>query len=161
MTASDTIHTESDSESLMKLTFRPYIESDRLACIDIFDANCPEYFAPNERQDYDEFLQSAPEDYEICEGDGRILGAFGLFVDSENVKTLNWILLDTHAQGLGVGSKIMERVIHIVRASETMTVRIAASHKSAPFFARFGATTISSTKDGWGPNMDRVDMLLS
>ena len=145
----------------MNTTFRPYGDSDRQACVGIFDLNCPEYFAPNERQDYEEFLGGAPADYEVCEGEGRILGAFGLFADGENTKTLNWIMLDPQTQGMGVGSKIMERVIDLGRVSETKAVRIAASHKSAPFFAKFGATTISSSKDGWGPGMDRIDMVLS
>jgi len=51
--------------------------------------------------------------------------------------------------------------MRFVRASETRTVSIATSHKSAPFFVRFGAAVTSSTKDGWGPDMDRIDMLLS
>ena len=128
--------------------------------MDIFDANCPEYFAPNERQEYEHFLEEVPDDYEVCEADGRVCGAFGLFDDGENVKVINWILLDPKAQGIGAGSKIMERVESLCRASETKTVRIAASHKSAPFFARFGANTTSFTKDGWGLGMDRVDMEL-
>ena len=70
-------------------TFRQYKASDRQACIDIFDANCPEYFAPNERQDYDEFLCNSPQDYEVCECDGRVLGAFGLFAHHEMEETLN------------------------------------------------------------------------
>jgi len=146
---------------LKNITFRPYRASDRQACIDIFDANCPEYFAPNERQDFDEFLDSAPQDYEICERDGRVLGAFGLIAHGVKEKTLNWILLDPQAQGMGVGSEIMHRVIHRSRASDSTTVRIAASHKSAPFFAHFGAATKSTKKGGWGPGMDRVDMELS
>ena len=39
-------------------------------------------------------------------------------------------------------------------------VSIAASHKSAPFFARFGARIVETTPDGWGPGMHRVDMEL-
>ena len=142
------------------INFRAYRDADRQACTSIFDANCPEYFASNERQEYEEFLERVPDEYEVCEVDGRVLGAFGLSVEDKNVKVLNWILLNPQAQGIGVGSKIMERVIHLGRTSKTRLVRIAASHKSAPFFARFGATTASSTKDGWGPGMDRVDMEL-
>lgn len=160
MAAGDTIAWSQSDESVTNVTFRPYNKSDKQACIDIFDANCPEYFAPDERQDYDEFLESAPQGYEICEGDGRVMGAFGLFDYGENEKTLNWILLDPNTQGIGVGSKIMERVMLQARTLGTMTVRIAASHKSAPFFAKFGATTVSTTRDGWGPDMDRIDMLL-
>ena len=141
-------------------TFRPYRASDRQACIDIFDANCPQYFAPNERQDYDDFLAKSPQEYEVCESDGRVLGAFGLSAHNEKEETLNWILLDPETQGMGVGSEIMHRVIHRCRSSEITTVKIAASHKSAPFFAHFGAATISTTKDGWGPGMGRVDMEL-
>jgi GNAT superfamily N-acetyltransferase len=77
-----------------------------------------------------------------------------------NVKTLCWIMLDPRTQGIGIGSKIMERAIHLARASQTDVVKIAASHKSAPFFAKFGARPVKFTKDGWGPGMDRVDMEL-
>jgi N-acetylglutamate synthase-like GNAT family acetyltransferase len=126
----------------------------------IFDANCPEFFAPNERQDYLGFLEGEPDGYEVCKVEGRVCGAFGLFADSQDVKRLNWILIDPHAQGIGVGSKIMQRVMESGHQSQTRVVKIAASHKSAAFFARFGAIVISSTKDGWGPGMDRVDMEL-
>ena len=126
----------------------------------MFDANCPEFFAPNERQDYESFLQDVPEAYEVCIFDGRLLGAFGLLTNGKNEKRINWILIDTDTQGLGIGSKIMERAIHLARTSNTKTVNIAASQKSAPFFARFGAIVTATTKDGWGSGMDRVDMVL-
>lgn len=142
------------------ITFRPYCSTDNEACSSIFDANCPGFFAPNERREYEEFLERVPDAYEVCEVNGTVLGAFGLFVDGKNAKKLNWILLDPQTQGSGVGSKIMKRVIQTGRESQTRIVRIAASHKSAPFFAKFGATTTSSIKDGWGPGMDRVDMEL-
>ena len=144
----------------MGTDFRPYCSADYQACTDIFDANCPGFFAPVERQEYESFLGDVSENYEVCEVDGRICGAFGLLDDGKNEKRLNWIMLDPQTQGLGIGSNIMERVIHLGRTSETRIVRIAASQKSAPFFARFGATTTSSTKDGWGSGMDRVDIVL-
>lgn len=140
--------------------FRQYQEPDRQACTTIFDANCPTFFARNERQDYEEFLDNVSADYEVCEVEGEVVGAFGLFGNGENEKTLNWILLDPQTQGVGVGSKIMERVIQLSRTSRTSVVKIAASHKSAPFFAKFGALATSSINNGWGPGMDRVDMEL-
>ena len=145
---------------MISISFRPYCSVDKQACTSIFDANCPEFFAPNEREEYHKFLDCAPEGYEVCEVDGRVLGAFGLFGDGEEAKTLNWILLDPQTHGMGVGSKIMERVIHLGRASEAKKVRIAASHKSAPFFSKFGARTTATSSDGWGPGMHRVDMVL-
>ncbi len=145
---------------MIDITFRPYYNSDNEACMRIFDANCPEFFAPNERDDYQQFLAQIPDGYEICEVNGLALGAFGLFDDGPGEKTLNWILLDPQSQGLGVGSRIMDRVMHLGRAAEATRVRIAASQKSAPFFEKFGAKANSTITDGWGPGMHRVDMIL-
>jgi len=144
----------------MSTIFRSYCSTDFQACTDIFDANCPEFFAPNERQEYEEFLKDVSQAYDVCEVDGQVLGAFGLFDDGTNEKRLNWILLDPQSQGIGIGLKIMERVLHLGRKTRTKSVNIAASQKSAPFFAKFGATITTITENGWGPGMHRVDMVL-
>jgi GNAT superfamily N-acetyltransferase len=140
--------------------FRPYRPTDIDSCLGIFDANCPKNFAPNERDEYQCFLDDVTADYEVCEADGQVLGAFGLFDNGEGRRRLNWILLDPNTQGMGIGSKIMARVIHLGAAAGVGTVDIAASHMSAPFFAKFGATIVLTTKDGWGEGMDKVDMHL-
>ena len=144
----------------MEVIFKPYGNSDYQSCIEIFDANCPEYFAPNERQDYREFLADRPAAYEVCKADGVVVGAFGLLDDDAGAKQLNWILLNPQAQGIGIGKKIMERVIQLGQESSVSQVNIAASQKSAPFFARFGATPTTTTVEGWGPGLDRVNMVL-
>ncbi|HEX8779387.1 MAG TPA: GNAT family N-acetyltransferase [Rhodanobacter sp.] len=142
------------------IRFRPYAVADFAACLDLFDANCPEFFAPNERADYSAFLKPGPEGYEVCVVDGEIVGAFGFIGDGAGRKHLNWILLDPRYQGAGIGSAIMHRVEALARASGSALVCIAASHKSAPFFGRFGARAIKVVPDGWGPGMHRVDMEL-
>jgi hypothetical protein len=78
----------------------------------------------------------------------------------DNEKRLVWILLDPRTQGAGIGLKIMERVIYLGRTSDAELIRISASHKSAPFFEKFGASTVLFTKDGWGPDMHKVEMEL-
>ena len=131
------------------------------SCLAIFDANCPTYFAPNERTDYEDFLATSPPEYEVCEFSERVVAAFGLITDEKSGVSLNWIMLDPQSQGIGLGSAIMERVLSQGRALDVPLIMIAASHKSAPFFSRFGAVAKEHTKDGWGPGMDRVDMELA
>jgi GNAT superfamily N-acetyltransferase len=145
-----------------KVTFRPYRVSDLQTCLDIFDANCPEYFAPNERADYEEFLSACPEGYELCEESGIVMGAFGIFdIDADaNAKALNWILLDPNSQGQGIGSSIMERTSGLARAAGASVLHIATSQKAKWFFAKFGAEVILVTEHGWGTDMHRVDMAL-
>ena len=143
----------------MRPSFRNYASTDQQTCLSLFDANCPEFFAPNERQDYLDFLRSAPIGYEVCELGGSIVAAFGLIRNSERTD-LNWIMLDPASQGLGIGSAIMQRVLGMANEAGISTIRIAASQKSAPFFARFGAVSTQRTEDGWGRGLDRIDMVL-
>lgn len=143
-----------------KTTFRPYRPEDRPACLRIFDANCPHFFAADERDDYASFLDAEHGDYETCEANGRVIGAFGLSDDERGTLTLNWIMLDPDSHGSGLGSTIMRRVNERLNRSGARELHIAASHKSAPFFEKFGARPVATTENGWAPGMHRVDMRL-
>ena len=138
--------------------FRPYQPADLAACLALFDGNCPEYFAPNERNDYQGFLAAAPAGYEVCLVGGRIVGAFGVLREASGL-SLRWILLAPEAQGRGLGRAIMNCVAETAR-TQGGPLSIAASHKSAPFFANFGARAVHHTPNGWGPGMHRVDLRL-
>ncbi len=142
------------------ISFKSLSLTHRHSCLALFDANCPEFFAPNERSDYETFLNAVPAGYEVCLVGDEIVGAFGLIGSDPGCANLNWILLDPKSQGRGIGSAIMKRVVESARAAGIAVIRIAASHKSAPFFARFGAVAVRSTPDGWGPGMHRIDMEL-
>lgn len=139
--------------------FAPYTLEKRDKSVALFDANCPAFFAPNEREGYLTFLDTARGGYRVCLIEDEVVGAFGVFDDlSTGAVHLNWIMIDPAFQGSGIGRAIMEEARRCARASGHSVVRIAASHLSAPFFARFGARQVSYTAHGWGPDMHRVDM---
>lgn len=138
--------------------FRPYAATDLAQCLSLFDENCPEFFALNERVDYGAFLHQEPSRYWVCVVAGRVAGAFGLFAREHGAPSLNWILISSHVQGTGIGSQMMQRTMEEARRQGCRVIDIAASHKSAPFFARFGAIKVSEVPDGWGPGMHRIDM---
>lgn len=138
--------------------FRAYTTADAAACLALFDANCPGHFAPNERADYSAFLDAVPDGYEVCGLDGAIAGAYGVHAIDDDNAALHWILLAPAAQGHGLGAAIMARAMDTLAARGHGTLHISASHKSAPFFARFGAVEDARIVDGWGPGMHRVEM---
>jgi GNAT superfamily N-acetyltransferase len=140
---------------------RAFEPKDRHACLALFDDNCPEFFAANERADYAAFLDAAPQSYRVGVTADGIVAAFGLRhdIDPERCR-LTWILIAAAWQGRGIGRRIMAEVTELGKAAGAPCIDIAASHKSAPFFARFGATAVRQQRDGWGPGMHRVDMEL-
>ena len=145
----------------MQPTFRAYRTVDESECLALFDANCPAFFAPNEREDYQTFLRDDVRRYEVCLIGDRLVGAFGVLPSPTGSLALRWILLSPNVQGLGIGSAIMARVLDVVRTHGGGPLQIAASHKSAPFFSKFSARQVAVTPDGFGPGMHRVDMVLT
>jgi GNAT superfamily N-acetyltransferase len=146
-------------------TFRAFEVDDTLACMALFDANCPGSFAPNERDAYQAFLASlsgGTDDYEVCLEGQALVGAFGLtHRDVSHSTSLRWIVIAPGAQGRGLGRELMARALAGARRRGSTQLQIAASQVSAPFFSRFGAVETLTTPDGWGPGMHRVDMVLA
>ncbi|WP_394201958.1 GNAT family N-acetyltransferase [Shewanella waksmanii] len=146
------------------IQFRHFHCQDKPACLQIFDLNCPTYFAPNERNDFNAFFDShvsTNQGYEVCLVNNHIVGACGLLGDSLKVKSINWILIAPEQQGLGIGAPMMEGALMLSKQQQLSHINIAASHLSAPFFAKYGAQVVSETTDGWGAGMHRVDMVLA
>jgi len=144
----------------MDISFRTYSQNDKEECLSLFDENCPEYFSPNEREDYEDFLAATPKGYEVLVYDDEIVGVFGLFRESDIEAKLDWILLSQNRQGDGLGSLIMNRVISQATESSFQIITIATSHKAYKFFLKKGASIISEKQNGWGPGMHRIDMEL-
>lgn len=144
----------------MDISFCTYSDNDKEACLSLFDENCPEYFAPNEREDYEGFLSAGPKEYQVCSCGDEIVGVFGLFKTCDVEAKLNWILLSPKRQGGGLGSLIMERVKSQANLASFQRITIATSHKAYKFFLKKGASIISETQNGWGPGMHRIDMEL-
>jgi N-acetylglutamate synthase-like GNAT family acetyltransferase len=143
-----------------KPQFRPFEATDKKSCLTLFDRNSPEYFSPNERMEYAQFLDSRPDYYQVCILDNHVIGAYGIYTASGSCASLHWILFSPPVQGHGLGSIVMSLAIEELKEKKIPLLNISASHKSAPFFARFGAKDIKTTPDGWGHGMHRIDMEL-
>jgi len=139
--------------------FVDYEISYKLACLNLFDRNCPRFFAVNERTDYDNYLSAKPVGYKCLQLEGQTVGAVGLCEVKAGIGEMNWILLEPESQGIGLGKLMMNFVANDAKLLELNTIRIAASHLSAPFFAKFGAKVVSKIDNGWGIGMHREDMI--
>jgi len=142
------------------IAVRGYAAGDTAACLALFDRNCPTYFAPNERADFAAYLAAWAPDYRVCERGGAVVAAFGVAIGSAGRARLNWIMVDPAAHGGGIGAAILAEARQAARRAGAEVIDIAASHLSAPFFARFEAQEAGRVEDGWGPGMHRVDMVL-
>lgn len=140
--------------------FRPFTPSDHEACLALFDQNCPDYFATNERQEFAAYLHLQGHEYRVYEQRRHIIGAFGLhfFSDGHSAR-INWIMAARNAHKTGAGKAMMEAAIADTQQHPHIDIiHISASQHSAPFFTRFGAIQKTLLENGWGPGMHRIEM---
>lgn len=63
------------------------------------------------------------------------------------------------AQRQGYGSQLLRFRLERLRALGAREVHLDTSQHSAPFFARFGFREVRRVPGGYGPGLDRVDMM--
>lgn len=143
------------------IQFERYQPQQLESCLALFDQNCPAYFAPNERDDYRNFLTDGPTDYFLGYQRQALLATFGLTPSGDITRgRLSWIQVAPAAHGKGVGRQMMQLVTQLAQANGFAELDIAASQHSEAFFNYFGATRVNYVNDGWGPGMHRVNMVL-
>ena len=143
------------------LNFTDYNRNHFDDCLALFDLNCPKYFAPNERADYEAYLKTTDDNYKVTYSHDELAAAFGMGINEQNNHAyITWIMVSPNTHGQGVGAQMMNTAIDFAKSKNAVVIDIAASHLSAPFFAKFGAKTVQTTKNGWGEGMHRVDMAI-
>ncbi len=149
----------------LKLEIRALELRDREACLKLFDSNAPQFFAPHERAEFEQYL-SDPEErgpnaaYLVLRVAGTIVACGGYSV-ADGTAGLAWGLVgrDRHNEGFGT-ALLLERLRRIAHLPNAHEVVLDTTQRSRGFFERFGFEAVQVTPDGYGAGLDRVDMRL-
>jgi N-acetylglutamate synthase-like GNAT family acetyltransferase len=139
---------------------RPYEITDRTACLGIFDSNAPDYVRPEERIQFEQFLDRLPGPYLVVMDDDQLV-ACGGFATGRVVgeADIRWTLVHRDHHGHGVGDFLMTTcVIEILALEHIHTARLETSHRTQTFFERWGFTSVEVVPSGLGPGLDQVEM---
>lgn len=144
------------------MTIRPYQPGDRAACLALFDSNVPEDFRPEERPEFEGFLDELPGPYLVVEDAGVIVGAGGYAREpGTRTATMCWGMVTRDRQGEGVGRVLLlERLARVRRDPDVAMVALHTSHRVRGFYERLGFSAERVVEDGLAPGLHRVDMRL-
>jgi [ribosomal protein S18]-alanine N-acetyltransferase len=163
----------------MNIIIRLYKLEDKQACLEVFKSNCPKYFDPSELELFDKWL-----DHQVSEGVGYqsptysnsekdvyyvvehltsgIIGCGGFYIDKDQKEArLAWgmIHVDFHGQGLGKAIYLHRKNV-IAQDWPNHKMTLGTSQHTFPFYQKMGMKVIQSIKSGYGPDLDRYDMVL-
>ncbi len=144
------------------MNVRPYVLTDRDACLAAFDSNVPNYFQAQERRDFEAFLDDTNCHYFVMEQDSAIAGCGGYFLtENKALARLVWGMVHRDWQRQGLGRfLLLYRLREITKTGGVEMVRLDTSEHSAPFFESQGFKVMRIVKDGYAPGSDRVEMTM-
>lgn len=132
-------------------------------CLEIFDSNVPEFFAPDEREEFAAFLDNPPGPYFVMKQDGGAIIGCGGFAPARNddgLAVLCWGMIHRRFHRQGLGKVILRhRIDAITAAGSFNNVSIETSPESAGFFNRYNFGTTRIVADGFGAGRDTVKMI--
>lgn len=145
------------------ITARPYQSADLAACLALFDSNCPRFFAPSEREEFAAFLAAphpATAPYLVLETAGDILACGGIEVSGPDAH-LTWGMVARDRHGQRLGTRLTEARLALARSLPGVErLLLSTSQHTEGFYAGFGFAVTARLPDGFGPDLDHVDMAL-
>ena len=143
------------------MEFEPYTALSFHECLALFELNCPVFFADEEREDYRRYLETHEDVYLLGYDQGSLVCCFGIADISEDVSSLTWIMVHPDYHRAGYGKEMMAFLLAYVEQQSKQRILVSTSQHAEAFFARYGATRLDFTADGWGKGMHRIDMEIS
>ncbi|WP_299218517.1 GNAT family N-acetyltransferase [uncultured Aquimarina sp.] len=135
---------------------RPYELHDKKELVEIFNLNTPIYFDPKEVNDFEEYLKQHSATYLVIEYENKIVGGAGYdFQEKDNAGRITWIFFHPNYTGLGLGKKMVERCLSILKLNLALEkVVVTTSQLAYKFFDKFGFILKKLEKNYWGPGLD-------
>ena len=143
-----------------KLEFQKYIASKYEECLELFELNCPAYFAEEERKGYRKFLEHNNDLYLLGYENGSLICCFGITEHNEDSCSLSWIMVHPKHHKNGFGNEMMAYFISYAKEKNKKTAMISTSQHANSFFKKYGAREIAFIENGLGRGMHKIDMCI-
>lgn len=147
----------------MSFSIRPYIETDRVALLELFQENVPDYFAQHELGEFEGYLNKHSASYfTVWDGD-TLLGGAGYNVEqTKQTGSITWIFFSNQRKGSGAGTQTVTHLLRVMSENyEISEFRVRTSQHAYRFFERFGFIIEKIEQDYWAAGLDLYDMGLS
>lgn len=142
------------------LIIRPYQVQDKAALLKILQLNIPDYFAPEEWEDFQKYLETDLEDYYVLVLDRQVIGGGGLnYHIQEHTASLSWDLLHPNYQKQGFGRQLIQHRLKILSTNKAIKqVFVRTSQLVYRFYQKQGFMLQQCKANYWGPGYDLYHM---
>jgi [ribosomal protein S18]-alanine N-acetyltransferase len=142
------------------MKIRTYTTTDFVACLSVFDANTPQYFAPSERDWFISYFEKQIEDFYVVEKDDKIVACGGVnYEDNNTTGVLSWGMVLPEYQQQGIGTALTKHRLEVMRCKENLTkARVRTAQLTFKFYEKMGFTLTHFEAGYFGGLFDLYDM---
>lgn len=127
------------------MDLRPYVSTDRAACLALFDSID---LAHAVRAEFEQFLDSAPATFAVAEHDGRIIGCGGCTLDTDP-PSIDWCLVEPAFHRNGIGRLLAMSALRAIGSkTRSPMVRARSTENARGFFEHLGFRVASNDPSG-------------
>lgn len=141
---------------------RVYTSKDKGKLIELLRLNTPEFFHPEEEQDFIDYLENHSQNYFVIEDANTIIGSGGInYFDDGKIARISWDMIHPNVQGNGLGSKLTQyRIDQIKTKPEVEVIIVRTTQLVYKFYQKLGFELIKTEKDFWAKGFDLYQMEL-
>ena len=142
------------------ITIREYQSKDKNEVINLIRLNTPEYFAIDEEEDLNKYLETEIELYYVLLYDQNIVGCGGInFVDNSTTGIISWDIFHPDYQGKSLGTKLLKHRIDKLNSIDGIQkITVRTSQVAYKFYEKQGFELIETKKDYWAEGFDMYKM---
>ncbi|MFC4818460.1 GNAT family N-acetyltransferase [Flavobacterium sp. GCM10023249] len=144
------------------VTIREYEPNDKKEIINLIRLNIPKYFAVEEEEDLNLYLENERELYYVVLYDQKIVGCGGInFADNTTIGKISWDIFHPDYQGKSLGTLLMQHRIDYLHSIPTIQkIVVRTSQVAYLFYEKQGFELVEITKDYWAEGFDLYYMQL-
>ena len=142
------------------ITIREYDTKDKNEVINLIRLNTPEYFALDEEEDLNKYLETERELYYVLLYDQKLVGCGGInFADNNTTGKISWDILHPDYQGKSFGTKLLKhRIDKLNSINGVQKITVRTSQVAYKFYEKQGFELFEIKKDYWAEGFDMYNM---
>ncbi|WP_292265078.1 GNAT family N-acetyltransferase [Butyricimonas sp.] len=142
------------------ITIREYKSIDKSSVMNLIRLNTPEYFAPEEEDDFSNYLDNERELYYVLLFNEKIVGCGGInFAKNKTIGKISWDILHPEYQGKSLGTRLLEyRIEKLESIKSVQKITVRTSQVAYQFYEKQGFELKEIKKDYWAKGFDMYKM---
>ena len=142
------------------ILIREYDTNDKNEVLNLIRLNTPEYFAADEEENFNKYLEAEKELYYVLLYDQKIVGCGGInFADNNKTGKISWDILHPDYQRKSLGTELLKYRLEKLKAMDGIQkITVRTSQVAFKFYEKQGFELFEIKKNYWSEGFDMYNM---